>query len=145
MAKVEKTALVAFSAQAMYDLVNDIGAYQDFLPWCASSEVISDEGAEMCGRIEIAKAGIRQSFTTCNWLEPPERIELHLKEGPFKHLEGEWYFQPLREDACKVHLTIDFEFSNRLVEAAFGAVFRQIADTMVDVFCKRAAEVYSDK
>jgi ribosome-associated toxin RatA of RatAB toxin-antitoxin module len=142
LAKVAKTALVPYSAQAMYDLVNDINAYQDFLPWCSASEVVSDEGAEVCGRIEIAKAGLHQSFTTCNWLTPPERIELHLKEGPFRHLQGEWYFQTLREDACKVHLTIDFEFSNKLIEAAFGPLFRQITDTMVDAFCKRAAEVY---
>lgn len=142
MAKVEKTALVPFSAAAMFDLVNDIPSYPQFLPWCRSASVLSDTDEERCGQLEIARAGIRQHFATCNRLHFPEKIELTLKDGPFKQLSGFWLFQPLNDSACKVTLHIDFEFSGKLIDAAFGAVFRQIADTMVDAFTKRAAEVY---
>lgn len=145
MARVERSALVPYSAKEMFDLVNDIVSYADFLPWCEHSEVISDSGAEVCGRIDVAKAGVRQSFTTCNWLTPPERIQLHLKEGPFRRLEGEWRFQALSDEACKVFLDIEFEFSSKLIEMAFGAVFKQIADNLVDAFCKRATEVYGGR
>lgn len=142
MARVEKTALVPFSASAMFDLVNDVPDYPAFLPWCRSARVLSDTDEERCGELEVARAGISQTFATCNRLHYPDRIDLQLKEGPFKRLEGSWQFQALSESACKVSLVIDFEFSGRLIDKAFGAIFKNIADTMVDAFCKRAAEVY---
>jgi ribosome-associated toxin RatA of RatAB toxin-antitoxin module len=142
LAKVEKSALVPFSAPAMFELVNDVDNYQVFLPWCRTSRVLSDTEDERCGELEVARAGIRQTFATCNRLHYPERIDLRLKEGPFRRLEGHWQFQPLSDTACKVRLEIEFEFSGKLIDAAFGAVFRQIADSLVDAFCKRAAEVY---
>jgi ribosome-associated toxin RatA of RatAB toxin-antitoxin module len=41
-----------------------------------------------------------------------------------------------------VELELEFEFSGRLINKAFGTVFNQIANTLVDAFCKRANEVY---
>lgn len=145
MAVVEKSALVPFSTVQMYDLVNDLESYPQFLPWCESTELLSQTEKRLCGRISVARAGIRQTFATCNLLHPYERIELHLEEGPFNHLHGEWRFLALRDDASKVSLMLDFEFSGRLITAAFGTVFSHIANNMVDAFCKRAREVYRER
>lgn len=142
MARVEKSALVPFSSQQMFDLVKDVDRYVEFLPWCGGSQLLSDEGDRFCGRIDVERVGIKQSFTTCNQCDEPERMDIALQEGPFQSLSGSWQFLPLREDACKVVLTLDFEFSGRLINAAFGKVFHQIANTMVESFCARAKEVY---
>lgn len=142
MSRVEKTALVAHSSQRMYELVADVDRYQEFLPWCRSSSLISRDDELLCGEIEVAKAGVVQSFSTCNRLHPYERMDIDLKEGPFKKLSGHWQFVSLREDACKIVLVLDFEFSNRLMNSAFGVVFGQIANTLVDSFCKRASDLY---
>ena len=69
-------------------------------------------------------------------------MELELQEGPFKKLRGDWKFLPLRENACKVELDLDFEFSGAFIDKAFGSVFQHAANTLVDSFCKRADEVY---
>lgn len=144
MARVEKSALVPFSDRQMFDLVKDVERYKEFLPWCADSELLSEEGNRICGRIEVERLGIRQSFSTCNVCNPPQRMQIELKEGPFKSLGGAWEFIALREDACKVVLVLEFEFSGKLINAAFGKVFHQIANTMVESFCKRAREVYGE-
>ncbi|MFP8966372.1 type II toxin-antitoxin system RatA family toxin [Pokkaliibacter sp. CJK22405] len=141
MATVERSALVMHSAQEMFDIVNDVKAYPEFLPWCSGTTVISEDSQEMTASIEVAKAGFHYRFTTKNTLQPPERITLSLVEGPFKTLVGEWYFKPLAEDACKVSLTLTFEFANKLAGMAMGKVFNQIATTMVDAFCQRAEKV----
>ena len=86
--------------------------------------------------------GVRQKFATCNQVVPGEHMDIELVEGPFKHLVGRWEFKSLREDACKVELELDFDFSGKLINAAFGAVFHQAANTLVDAFCKRADEVH---
>ena len=142
MAKVEKSALVPYSAQAMFDLVADVERYKEFLPWCSDSALVSRRDHELCGMIEVSRLGIKQSFTTCNTLAPPGHMGIALQEGPFRHLHGEWRFVELRGDACKVMLTMEFEFAGRLIDAAFGKVFHQIANSLVESFVARAEDVY---
>ncbi len=142
MAIVEKNALVPFSAQAMFDLVADVERYKEFLPWCSDSGLVSRDADRLCGRIEVSRLGITQAFTTCNRLDPPDHMEIELSEGPFRKLHGEWRFLPLRDDACKVSLRLEFEFTGRLLDAAFGKVFHQVANSLVESFVKRAREVY---
>lgn len=143
MPTVNKSALVPYSAEQMFELVNDIESYPVFLPWCRSARVLAREGDEVHATIEIAKGRVRKTFETRNRLQRPERIELRLVEGPFSRLHGVWLFQPLRGDACKVSLDLEFDFSSLLMRATVGPVFNRIADTMVDSFCKRADRVYA--
>lgn len=142
MATVEKSALVPYSAQAMFDLVADVERYKEFLPWCSNSRLISRDDRQLCGMIEVSRLGITQAFSTCNELDPPERMGIALREGPFKRLQGEWNFIKLREDACKVLLKMEFEFSGKLIDAAFGRIFHQVANSLVESFVTRAKEVY---
>ncbi|VAX08128.1 Ribosome association toxin RatA [hydrothermal vent metagenome] len=142
MTVIHKSALVPFSAARMYDVINDVEAYPDFLPWCHSSQVIAQTEQEQCGELEVARAGIRQKFTTVNRLFPHHKIEIRLKEGPFSKLEGAWMLTELRADACKVELVLEFEFAGKLINSAFGRVFSQIAASLVDAFVKRMNDLY---
>jgi ribosome-associated toxin RatA of RatAB toxin-antitoxin module len=139
---VRKSALVHYSAQQMFVLVKEVEAYPDFLPWCHSTRILRQSDNEVCAELVVARIGIRQAFSTCNRFAPGEWMSLELKEGPFKHLRGEWRFTALREDACKVELELEFEFSGSVINKAFGSIFNHVANTLVDAFCKRAKEVY---
>lgn len=142
MAIVKKSALVPYSAAQMFNLVYDVCAYPQFLPWCHSARVISETDERICGRIEVSRMGIHQTFSTCNRFCRDRWMEIELLDGPFRKLTGGWRFTPLRENASKVELELDFEFSGKLIDKAFGAVFSQIANTLVDAFCRRADDVY---
>ena len=126
----------------MFELVADVESYPEFLPWCGAAHAESLTEDEDHATVEIAKGRIRKSFTTRNLLDRGRSIKMHLVDGPFKHLEGIWRFEALGEAACKVSLSLDFEFSNLLVEATLGRAFGEIANTLVDAFCKRAVQVY---
>ncbi|QCU89960.1 type II toxin-antitoxin system RatA family toxin [Thiomicrorhabdus sediminis] len=143
MKKIARTALLPYSAQQMYDLVNDVAAYPEFLPWCGNAKVVSQTSMTMQAQVTISKAGIKQTFETKNHLVPAERIEMHLVDGPFKHLRGEWVFKPLDIDACKVMFEIEFELNSGLLNAAIGPIFENITTTLVDSFCERAKQVYA--
>jgi len=128
----------------MLDLVNDIEAYPQFLPWCSDSRIIarvSDDVVE--AELMIAKGGFKKSFSTRNQIDRGGRITVSLLDGPFSHLEGVWVFMPLREDASKISLDLEFEMSGMLASLAFGAVFNQICNTMVSSFTQRAKQVYA--
>ena len=142
MTVVEKSALVKFSAHQMYDLVEDVESYPDFLPWCAGSRIISRNEDVVEAELEIAKGGFSKKFTTKNKMDTGGKISISLVNGPFSHLEGVWNFMPLREDASKISLDLEFEMSGKLASLAFGAVFHQICNTMVSAFTQRAKQVY---
>lgn len=142
MPTVNRSALVRHSAQAMFDLVNDFERYPEFLPGCRYARLIERDSEHLVGELTLAKAGVEQSFTTRNDLYEPERIELSLVKGPFKRLQGQWLFTPMGEEACKVSLEMNFEFSNRLLGMAFGKLFSQVASQLVESFTRRADDVY---
>ncbi|MCG7599464.1 type II toxin-antitoxin system RatA family toxin [Halomonas sp. McH1-25] len=142
MPTVNRSALVRHSAQTMFDLVNDFESYPEFLPGCRRARLIERDREHLVGELTLAKAGVEQSFITRNDLYEPERIELSLVQGPFKRLNGQWLFTPMGEQACKVSLEMNFEFSNRLLGMAFGKLFSQVAGQLVDAFTQRADEVY---
>lgn len=142
MPQIERSALVFYSAQQMYDLVNAIPDYPQFLPGCSKAIIIEQTDAEMIAKLEVSKAGIGQTFTTRNRLYPNERIDMQLVDGPFRRLQGGWEFIPLNDQACKVILKLEFEFSSKLVQFAFGKVFQELTAAMVNAFTQRAKHVY---
>lgn len=134
-----------YSAAQMYDLVNNVAAYPEFLPGCVGSKVIDYKNNVMTARVEVSKAGVRKTFTTTNTLVTNRRIEMLLLDGPFKKLQGGWQFVALDEQACKISLALDFEFSNKLAEMAFGKVFKDLVNNMVKAFTERAKIVYGQQ
>ena len=128
MRKIEHQALINYSAQQMYQLVNDVAAYPEFLPWCAASEVISITETQMTASLSIKKGGIAKTFTTKNELLTDNSITMNLVDGPFKHMQGIWHFKPLADDACKVSFSLDFSFDNKLLALTLGPIFAKIAD-----------------
>ena len=140
--QIHKTALVMHSAERMFHLVNDVPRYPEFLPWCAGAEVVEEGEGYRVASLDIAKGGMHHKLTTRNQVREPESIEISLADGPLKSLTGRWQFHSLDDNACKVILTLDFEFSGSLSRMAFGPVFKYVANTMVDAFCRRADELY---
>ena len=142
MAKVYRSALVAFSCQQMFELVNGVEQYPEFLPDCADAVIKEQSPEGMIASVKIQKAGLSHWFTTKNEFVEQNQIRLALVDGPFKQLSGAWSFTALSESACKVELTLEFEFSNKLVSLAFGPIFNVIANNLVQVFCDRAKQVF---
>jgi ribosome-associated toxin RatA of RatAB toxin-antitoxin module len=139
MPQISRSALV----EQMYNLVNDVDAYPQFLPGCTGSRVLDKTDNTMTAAVDVAKAGISKTFTTKNTLTSNQSIDMQLVDGPFRKLMGGWHFTPLSPEACKVELNLDFEFTNKLIELAFGKIFKELAGSMVQAFTQRAKEVYS--
>lgn len=140
--RIQRSALLPYPARALYDLVNDVASYPQFLPWCSAAEVLESNDHLMRATLKVSRAGISQQFTTRNALVPGESITMKLEQGPFSALHGVWQFQALSDKACKITLDLSFEYSGALVKATLGPLFNQAATTMVDAFCQRAKQLY---
>ena len=142
MTRIERSALVPFSCEQMYGLVHKVEDYPQFMPGCASAEVLKDDGNVLEARLDLAMMGLKQSFATRNQCDPPNAMSMSLLEGPFKRLDGEWSFQALGDDACKVLFWLEFEVSNPLLALTLPKVMEQVASKQVDAVCKRARNLF---
>ena len=142
MKRVKRSALVNYSAADMYALVADIPRYPEFLRWCGGAQVLSEEQGIVVASITIAFKGLRKTFTTRNRVDPGRSIDVELVDGPFAHLEGDWQFTPLGDDASKIELDLVFGFNNRALSKLVGPVFSQIASSQVEAFHRRARQIY---
>jgi ribosome-associated toxin RatA of RatAB toxin-antitoxin module len=140
--KIERSALVNYSAQQMYDLVDDIEAYPQFMDGCVGAKVLARGDTWVEARLDLNKAGVTQSFVTRNQLQPPHKMAMELVDGPFNYLRGVWQFTPLGETACKVSFQLEFEMKNRLLGMAVAKLFESVGSKQVDALCTRAKQIY---
>ncbi|MES2887533.1 MAG: type II toxin-antitoxin system RatA family toxin [Pseudomonadota bacterium] len=149
MKHVNKSVLLWYSAREMFDLVADVEAYPQFLPWCQRAEVLVREPEAVTARLHLIYAGVKQTFTTRNVHDPGRSMTVSLVDGPFSKLEGLWRFIPLQSpgsdapsSACKVEFDLKYEFSQRAFELVLSPMFERVANTFVEAFVKRAEAVH---
>ena len=142
---VKKSVLVPYSAAQMFELVDRVEDYPKFLPWCAGAHVLETHPGGKTARLDVDYHGVKVHWTTDNANTPGVMIVVTLKDGPFRHMHGEWRFKALRADACKVEFDLTYEFSSGMLDKVIGPVFSRIANTFIDAFVKRAEQVYGRK
>jgi ribosome-associated toxin RatA of RatAB toxin-antitoxin module len=140
---VQRNAHVPYSAEQMFDLVNDIDSYPQFLHWCRGATVNSRQGNTLEATVDIGVLGFHQSFRTRNTLKRPERIGIELVSGPFRRLRGEWRFVPAA-DGSDVSLSLAFEVTVSPFGAVFARVFEELAGSQMNAFIARAAKKYGN-
>src|SRR6056297_410461 len=142
MPSIRRSALLPYTARQVYELVNDVESYPAFMEGCIGARILKRSDDSMEARLELARGGISQSFTTVNTLTANEAIELRLREGPFERFAGCWRFLALGEAACKVSLELDFTIRNALVGVAAGRLFERVTNSQVEAVARRARQVY---
>ena len=143
MQVVERSAIVTYTAAQMFNLVNDVSRYPEFLPWCVAARVDAASDTQSVGYIKVARGMLHTEFTTRNTLVKDAHILMHLLDGPFRTMVGEWNFAALGDRGSRVNFRVEFEFKNRLTAAALSGVFETLCSTTVDAFVKRAQATYA--
>lgn len=141
MPEIKRSALMPYPPRVMYDIVNDVQCYPDFLPWCGGVKVYHADSCSMEAAILMKAVGLNHWFKTRNIMVPEEKIEISLLEGPFSQLEGSWRFISLNGDGCKIELMLRYEIKHNLAAAIIAPAFSRIANTMVESFCNRARDL----
>jgi len=147
MKHVRKTVLLWYSTHEMYELVTGVEAYPQFLPWCDKAEVVERHEDGVTARLGLHYMGLRHAFTTRNTQRAGESLAMQLVDGPFSLLDGNWLFVPLGppdsgQVACRIEFDLRYAFSSKALEAVVAPVFDRVANTFVDSFVRRAADVY---
>lgn len=150
MPQHSETRTLPYTAQQMYDLVADVAAYPEFLPWCAASRIRSTtqtgNGVEMLADLVISFKVFRERFGSRVQLrEDAHVIETEYLDGPFKHMQSTWQFTDLEEGRCKVEFDTSFEFKNKVLQSVIGVVFNEAMQRIVRAFEARARDLYGEE
>lgn len=141
MQVIERSALLPYSSDVLFDLVNDVESYPKYLSGCDRVVVHERTDTHLEASLFISKAGINMSWRTRNELSRPERMEMRLVDGPFKHFKGVWQFHQLNEQATKAQLTLEVEMNSRILGMAATKVFEMTANDMVASLVRQAHTV----
>ena len=131
-----------FTSDRMFALVNDVESYPEFLPWCSAARIEGAGKNHLIATIILSLGKIQQSVTTRNTLQPGRRIDMELVRGPLQQLCGVWRFDDVASGNCRVSLSLDFEFKNKILKLALDKAFGQLTYMSIDAFRNRARQVY---
>jgi ribosome-associated toxin RatA of RatAB toxin-antitoxin module len=145
MRKVNRSALVPYTAQEMFRLVDDIESYPEFLPWCNAATVQQRDPDKVVATLELRKGAVSRKFTTRNTPTANSSIDIALVGGPFRRLSGGWRFREIGNTGCEVSLELEFAFDSMLVDMMFGSFFEDTCNSLVDAFTQRATQVYGPR
>ena len=142
-----ETREMPYSARQLYDLVADIRAYPEFLPWCSAcrirKEIPQPDGAVVEAELVVSFKVFRERFGSRVTLRPESReIDVEYLDGPFRYLDNHWRFEELGPACCRVDFHVDFEFKSRTLQAIIGVVFHEAMQRIVGAFERRARELY---
>lgn len=143
MPGIHEIRRMPYSAVQMYDMVSDVGRYQEFLPWVVATRVKSDSDTEMLVDMLVGFKALREKFTSRVEKVRPREIRVHYVDGPMRDLDNRWTFHPVSETECDVEFDVNFTFRNILFEKLAGQYFDKAFRKMVAAFEVRAAELYS--
>ena len=142
---INKSEKINVSKEMIFNLINNVDEYQNFLPWCSSSTILSDDDHTMYAEIEISKSLVNWKFTTKNIIQKYKIIKLQLIDGPFKHLEGYWKFDEIDKYNTNVTLYLEYKFDNKLIEMSIKPVFSTIMSSILDSFISEAFKLKSNE
>jgi len=148
MPQFETRRRVAHSAENMFDLVADVAQYPQFVPLCEATFVRGRKSVDAQTEIIIADMTVayrvvRETFSSRATLEREAlRITVEYLDGPFRHLDNRWTFEPVTAESCDVVFFIDYEFRSKLLSGLMGAMFDAAFRKFSAAFEARADFIY---
>jgi coenzyme Q-binding protein COQ10 len=142
MPRHTETRNLPYSPEQLFDLVADVGRYQEFLPWVAATRIRSDSETEMIADLVVGFRALKETFTSRVRKDRPREIEIDYIEGPLKYLRNSWKFRPDGKGGTHLDFCVDFAFRNRIFQALAGQMFDAALRRMIGAFEARADALY---
>ena len=142
MPKHSESRQLPYTPEQMFDLVADVGRYDEFLPWVIAIRVRRDSETAMVADMIVGFKTLRETFTSRVAKERPNEITVDYLDGPLKYLHNSWKFRPDGRGGCLIEFCVDFAFKNRLFEMLAGQMFDTALRKMIGAFETRAHSLY---
>jgi ribosome-associated toxin RatA of RatAB toxin-antitoxin module len=136
--ELKRTVLVPYTAEGMFDLIEQAEHYPKFLPWCVAATILERSDDWVAARIEFSYLKVRFGFQTRNPKRRPEWLQVRLVEGPFRHFQADWRLRQLGHLGCKVEFDLAYEVSDGVLDRMAAKAVDVVSRSMMDAFIRRA-------
>ncbi|MDP4708695.1 MAG: type II toxin-antitoxin system RatA family toxin [Rickettsiaceae bacterium] len=146
MHSLNETRVMPYDAALIHQIIMDIENYPDFLPWCSSAMILSQNEEYISAKLTIAFKSFSESYVSkvsSRKMEDGYEVETVAISGPFKHLKNVWKVKSLNNHS-EVKFFIDFEFKSRILDMVMGVFFSTVTEKMIAAFETRAKELSID-
>ncbi|KAG9474241.1 hypothetical protein GDO78_004513 [Eleutherodactylus coqui] len=105
-----ESKVLGYSIKQMFDIVENVGNYKMFVPWCNSSKVLSSRKGVTRAELEVGFPPIVERYISEIHIKPNHQIRAVCNDGAlFNHLETVWRFGPGlpgRPDTCTLNFFV---------------------------------------
>jgi len=136
--ELKRSVLVPYTAEGMFDLIEQAEHYPKFLPWCVAATILERSDDWVAARIEFSYLKVRFGFQTRNPKRRPEWLQVRLVEGPFRHFQADWWLRPLGHLGCKVEFDLAYEVSEGVLDRMAAKAVDVVSRSMMDAFIRQA-------
>ncbi len=141
------TKLLPYSPDQLFQLVGDVEAYPQFVPWLTSMRTwnardVREGVSSVDAEAGVGFAFLKERFSTRVLRDAGTRhINVSLLQGPFRELKNDWRFEP-DPTGTRIKFSIDFAFKSRILDALLYANMDRAVAKLIACFEARAAQVY---
>lgn len=155
-----ETVILPFSRDHLFSIVSDVAAYEEFVPYCIQSRILSSNEAsqflqssskpqllhgsseEFLAELTVGFGSLKEQYISKVFLdrEKGQIIAEAIPTPLFQHLRTSWTVQPLSPNQSKVDFEVHYAFSNPFYAAMAKAAMQKMASQMIGAFEKRAVE-----
>lgn len=132
--------------EQMFDVVSDVERYQDFLPWCQESIILSKREGYITADLVVGFPPLFESYTSKVTMAKPHLIRAESSQGKlFREMITTWRFGPGlkgKPQSCIVDFSVDFEFRSALTSQLANVFFNEVVRTMEGAFYNEAKKRY---
>ncbi len=159
--RIQRSALLPYSAEQIFELVDQVERYPEFVPGVVGSVVHSRDADELVASLTLQRMGVKLVMRTRNQRFAPDRLVMNLEDGPFRRFRAEWRFRSLvaaggspsgaaaagRALAAPVAgVKVEFDAEFELSAVSFSGMAARLIDgvtgNLVAAFRQRAINVY---
>ncbi|XP_071712662.1 uncharacterized protein [Rutidosis leptorrhynchoides] len=146
LAKVhEERFIMGYSQEQMYAVVAGVDMYQEFLPWCRRSDIITRHSdGSFDAELEIGFKFLVESYVSHVKLIKPKLIKTSSSQSNlFDHLINIWEFHPGPvPGTCDLQFLVDFKFRSSLYSQMASVFLKEVASRLVGSFQERCRLIY---
>jgi ribosome-associated toxin RatA of RatAB toxin-antitoxin module len=142
MREMQRSAIVPYTPDQMFDLIERVEDYPQFLPWCTATRLIERNEEIVAATVEVGFRELHLHVTTRNEKRRPEWMSIRMEGGSFRTFAGEWRLLALGDLGCRIEFALRYELALH-AERIAGPLIDQAANRMVDAFVRRADAIYA--
>mmetsp|Transcript_18592 Transcript_18592/g.30425 ORF Transcript_18592/g.30425 Transcript_18592/m.30425 type:complete len:222 (+) Transcript_18592:99-764(+) len=167
---VHRSVLTNIHPQHLYNIVNNVDSYKDFLPYCHESKILQTSPCRtmMDAVLRVGLPGLSLSAGSNSLLEERyvSRVRMipasentpfwtveakSIQSNLFDSLKSRWQLSLTDDDAnarggpsCNVNFEVEIQLSNPLIAFTLDRVLKDVAKAQVEAFEKRCRAIPFD-